>query len=209
MTAQIIPFATMQKMDPALLQEMLKEMAVLQNEQRRQQQQQKQNSWRNIAKPQESAMDPLLGMLLSSMLFGGLFGGFGDMGQNLGALGQLGMLNAAEGSSDATPMDQTTDRMAQMSLMNTVMSGNKSGGGMDMMSVVLMIMILKALTQNGEAQGETGGNGGEMLAPDILRHPKMARFKQNRQSISCSKTLFKRQMNDVFAPRHGTPKLAM
>jgi hypothetical protein len=212
MTAQILPFAGMQNMDPAMMQEMLKQMAAMQHEQRLQlqAQKQKQNNWRNLTK-RDSGMDSMMGLALGMMLFGGLFDGssmfqgLGNMAQSFEGLGEIGLMNMAESANTPNAPTNIMDR-------TPVRSAPKQSGGSDMMSFLMLVMIMKMMSQHNEERGETGGGSGEMFAMDALaRHPKLMQYKRDREHIvGSNKNRFRSQMTDMVAPRRAAaPRLAM
>lgn len=58
---------------------------------------------------------------------------------------------------------------------------------------LIMVLMAAMAAQNRDKARKRDAD----LVPDVLRDPKMARFKQNRHSMACIKTLFKRQVAQV------------
>ena len=62
----------------------------------------------------------------------------------------------------------------------------------------MALMILAAMQEDaaeGTSEGRSGGS--DDVVPDVLRDPKVARFKQNRHSMNCVRTMFQRQAGQV------------
>lgn len=181
--------------------------------------------WRDIAaqpapmpvapSPAESA--PMAGMLLAALLdnlFGGLplfqlFGGM--MGDGISGAAGLGMMATAD---DTTTSKESLHRSAGLNsaLKHSQVKKYRNASASQQAQMQLLQEMAALLLMNMAAQqrGETttDGEGDEGLVPDVLRHPKMARFKQNRHSMSCIRTLFSHE-TDITVPRFTAPRYAM
>ena len=169
--------------------------------------------WSSVAaKPAPSSANegaaPILGMIFSSFfetLFGGMpimqaFDGMvGDSMQGLGTLGVMGAEDGAHASLQRT--GQINHSLKSARIKQHGAASKRQADQMEMLRMMMHMMMNMMAEQNGDASGE----GEESLVPDALRDPKMARFKQNRHSISCVRTLFQREA-EITAPRFEAPR---
>ncbi len=159
--------------------------------------------------PGGMVFETLMMSLLMQTLFGlPMFQGFGfsnDTVQGLAALGS-GLHHSA--ASDG-PREMFDGPSISQSLMNSQRTRFQNASRaqdarvdqlQDMKKHILLILTWLMLQ---EEKGDSGE--GEAIAPDILRHPKLARFKQNRHSMECIRTLFKNQAA-VVTPVFGAPR---
>lgn len=160
-------------------------------------------------------MSCLLGTMFLDMLFGmPVFQGLGDASRGLA---QIGLMSAQEDEHEkpvlrsvpkqpqrVASFDEILMAAQQTEHLKAVASQTNKMRQMAMMRQMLAMLLTQMLTQQDQTEGKSGsGEGG--LVPDVLRDPKLARFKQNRQSISCIRTLFARQAS-MTAPKFQAPK---
>lgn len=162
-------------------------------------------------------MDFFLGM----PLFQGLGGGMG-MGMGAGfseatqGLAHIGVMNAVDSQNTAphlrgmpkasrsTSFDDILITAQQTEHLQAVANQTNKMRQMVMLRQMMAMLLTQMVNAQDQEEGKSGG-GSDGLVPDVLRDPKLARFKQNRQSISCIRTLFQRQ-SDMIAPRHSAPQ---
>lgn len=153
-------------------------------------------------------------MSLLMMLLQCLFGlpVFGGMGEMLKGVIEVAALNMADENNPNMARIKQINKTLSDTQYHKAMRGNQNQ--MQQMEMIKQITTLLMMQmQNGHQDDEdesAGGSTGQShgLAADVLRHPTMARFKQNRQSVSCIRTLFQRQVEQV-APSYSAPRYAM
>ena len=174
--------------------------------------------WRAMANPAptETATGMIFETMLMSLLMQTLFGmpmlsGFGVSDDAIHGLGALGSGMHHEQSDrqshsiekaaliNQALVDAQRARMTQLS--HTQSAKTQQLTAMKRAIATLLISLMNAEEDTGSSEGDEG------LVPDVLRHPKLARFKQNRHSISCVRTMFKNQANAVV-PQFPTLKAA-
>lgn len=148
----------------------------------------------------------LIGSLFLDMFFGGM-PIMSGMGEATRGLAQIGLMNGVEAAHEtqqprkmrmnpapqrAVSFDDVLMTAQQTEHLQAVASQTNKMRQMVMLRQMLAMLVAQMMNNmQEEGEGKSGGDGG--LVPDVLRDPKLARFKQNRQSISCIRTLFQRQ----------------
>jgi hypothetical protein len=199
MTAQILSFDQMKNFDPALLDQMMKQMAALQAEQRRHEklaQKAQSNHWQNMAAaPQDQGMGMFMGLFLAAALFGGFNSPL------MGGLTQLGMMNNAEDGNN-----NTLNNFSQMnSGMKTVASSPALPAQKnDPMNMLFFIALVLKMMQGNEENTGRGGNGGMVAMNPLNDNFVFAQFKQNRQKIVSLKELMGREKERMFVKSSET-----
>ena len=69
----------------------------------------------------------------------------------------------------------------------------------------LMLLLLSMILEQKNAHAAAQKPKTEEVVPDVLRHPRVARFKQNRHSIDCIREAFSRQV-ETMMPRFDKPR---
>jgi hypothetical protein len=115
----------------------------------------------------------------------------------LGFLGTAAHHDAAEKCSQPKDMEEILSALladAQRQQFITAENAQtRQAEELAQMKQMMMAILALMLSQQRNARRDAE------IVPDVLRDPKLARFKQNRQSLSCIKTLFARQA-DLVAP---------
>ena len=176
----------------------------------------KYTNWRAKASSTNPAVETPSGLifetLFMSFMFHSLFGlpmfsGFHlgqDAATGLGALGSA--LHHDMAPSDAKTMERfvnqalLSEQKKRFDDISSAQNAQLSEFG-DMKKMLMLLMAWMVSQQNG---GKSDSGESEHVAPDILRHPKLARFKQNRHSMDCIRSQFKSQAATV-TPLFGSP----
>lgn len=116
--------------------------------------------------------------------------------ENSNTMPDMAMLNAligGQGRKRDQALSGQTMQAANMKKMRTV--------------VMMMVMMMMQDAENTESGGSGEGSmlTGDMMAADVLRHPKLARFKQNRHSLACIREMFQVQAEAVI-PKFNAPR---
>ena len=219
MSAQTTPLYTMSiPSSEALLKEVTEQLAAVQKAQ--QQNKRRYQNWKSVANNPQGHDSMMSGNMLFSFLLEGLFGlpffsGFSEIGQGMAHMGAMQLSDQPDTRKVADPYDlDMTDRAYGKASKHNAAQQKQ----LEMWQQMTMMLILMMMQQLQQQQGESGSGGavgpdrfgmpkrkGEDLVPDALRDPKMARFKQNRATISCIRTMFQRQA-DAVVPRYSAPK---
>lgn len=171
--------------------------------------QKRRSEWRKQNAPQGDNLG-ISGVMFENMLMGllcqSLFGlpmlsGLGFADETIQALGVLGtaLHHDATEKNDAPEMDEAETVSALLLAAERAQFDNaedaQSRQAAELAHLKKMVTVLMAamVLQQRRAPRE------EMVS-DVLREPNIARFKQNRQNLSCVKTLFARQAQMV-APK--------
>lgn len=191
------------------------------------------NMWRHTPlsayATRDGGMDTMMSGMLAGLVVDGFFGGL-PMSDMMKSLAQFGAMNAQEdyNDSNASPeayfaaqqkemrrkmqkqkgpvaFDELTAMMQQEEALDTVLAEQSQVQQLEMLKYMAMMLMMQIMQQERALQTPKSDHG---MATDVLRHPKMARFKQNRQSVSCIRTLFQREMRHV-APRMNAPKCTL
>jgi hypothetical protein len=165
----------------------------------------------------ETPMATMFEMTLMSCLVHALFGlpmmqGLGLADQTVDALGYVaGGAHHSLADGRFAPRTVRGPGAHMMALeqhrVQNALSSQKDKVG-ELLSMKEMIMALLILMLAGETKGDSGKGGEDMLAPDVLRHPKLARFKQNRHSLDCIRSMFQEQAAAKTAARLPTLRCA-
>lgn len=158
----------------------------------------------------------LLGSIFLDMFFGmPMMQGLGDASRGLA---QIGLMNAIEDEQPEQRMRKPAPRAAsfdeilmtaeQTEHLQAVASQTNKMRQMVMLRQMMAMLMAQIMNAQEEGEGKSGSGEGGLVA-DVLREPKLARFKQNRQSISCIRTLFQRQSAMVSAPKFSVPHLKL
>lgn len=158
----------------------------------------------------------LVTVLLDS-LFG--FGLFSSMGQAAQGVAQMtAMEHATRGNQPNGQLQRTAmlnDELNKRAFAMNTSGQKKQTQQMKMLQQMMAMLLMNMLSNQSEDEGSDEGEGmvrakkkQNDVVNDVLRHPTMARFKQNRQSIACIRTMFQRQA-DIVAPKFAAPRYAM
>lgn len=224
-------FAANLRDSESLMQDLAKSLAKLEAAQKITQRAAKAHSqWRPSAPSQsDPGTQAMMNSLLTTFLLDGLFGMpmvssmfqnpmLAGMAEPMHALAQVGMMMGMEDEDEIEPgfyvpspkaqkaahFDDVVFAAEKKAYMKAVTAQKNQKRQMVMMKRMVMMLMLQIMQQQNE---DEEGGGGEALVPDALREPKLARFKQNRQSVSCIRTLFMRQADIVSVPRVRAPHL--
>lgn len=170
--------------------------------------------WKTVAKaprdPQSTQLIDagMMGFFLDFLFGMPMFSGVSDAAQGMMQVGL--MAHQDMGRANAKPSSISFEDLlsSQRRVMNGALSDQKSQAAqMKKMRQMAMLMLWMMMNQDDSdgSQGESEGH--EMIATDVLRHPKLARFKQNRHSLSCIREMFQNQAVSV-APRFDTLRCA-
>lgn len=184
--------------------------------------QKRYSDWRSIAyEPAPSAQQSneliatsLVTVLLDGLFGMGLFSGLGDAAHGMAQM--TAMEHASRGNSQLQRSAQLNEALNKRLFQTSQGAQNGQTQQMKLLQQMMAMLLMSMLTQQGgDETGSAGGSKGQQanaknadVVPDVLRHPAVARFKQNRQSIACIRTMFQRQA-DVVTPKFQALKYAM
>jgi hypothetical protein len=149
----------------------------------------------------------LMGLLVEGLLGLPVFSGLDLADETVRGLGFLGTAlhhDAAEKDGhpirDDAPVLESFLSMAVLDGQKARLDNTDAAHKMQMAELAqlkkMMLMLMAAVAAQNRARD---ADRNADLVPDVLRHPKIARFKQNRHSMTCIKTMFQRQSN-MMAP---------
>jgi len=144
----------------------------------------------------------LMGFFLDFLFGMPMFSGMSDAAKGLLDVGLMAHSDMGRDKQSTMPDMSALNELISMQShrRDAAISGHKSQAAqMKKMRQMVMLMVLMMMQDSEEGSGETGGRAPE-YAQDVLRHPKLARFKQNRHSLACIRTMFQNQADSV-APR--------
>jgi hypothetical protein len=169
--------------------------------------------WRKLTEepaPMHRPENDMMGLSILSMLLQCLFGlpVFAGLGETAKGLLQFGIMGAVDEENPTLSHVKRLNKTLNDTQFNKAM--NKNADQIQQMEMVKAITALLIAHMGGHTEEEStsGGSSDDGLIPDVLRHPTVARFKQNRHSMSCVRTLFQRQAEAV-APRLKTQSCAL
>lgn len=166
----------------------------------------------------------MLGFMMGSMFLDMLFGMpmLSMLGEGSHGLAQVGMMNMLEDDrmrreknkahKEIMPMPRAASfdevvMAAERSECLQAVAAQKNKMRQLVMLRQLMAMLMEQMNTAQDESDEGKGDGTDGLVVDVLREPKMARFKQNRQSMACIRTLFARQ-STIVVPKMNAPRYA-
>jgi hypothetical protein len=175
-------------------------------------------NWKAVVKqPQDAQATALVeaGMMgfFLDFLFGmPIFSGVSDAAKGLLDIGLMGHSDMGRDNMSAMP------DMAALNALISSQSHRRDGAlssqrnqTAQMKKMRQMVMMMLLMMMQDAENGGSGDSEGVSLsqapefAQDVLRHPKLARFKQNRHSLACIRTMFQNQA-DTVAPRFNAPR---
>jgi hypothetical protein len=168
----------------------------------------KYTNWRaraNAGPAGETPSGLVFETLFMSLMFHSLFGMpmFSGLGLGQEAATGLGALGSAL-HHDMAPHDMNTAEhvvntalLAEQKKRFEAISSAQNAQLSEFGDMKKMLMLLMAWMMAQQQSGKSGSGDSEQVAPDVLRHPKLARFKQNRHSMDCIRSLFKDQAATV------------
>lgn len=205
MSGQTTPLYTMSiASSESLLQELVQSLATVRTTQ--QKNTRKYQNWRAVANNPATQNDQMMGgNMLFNFLLEGLFGmplfaGLSDMTQGMAHMGAMSLTDREQ---ERRVVDPYSMDLADAAYENARARNKAQEKQLQMWQHMAMLMLMAMLQQQAQ-QGEKSGDA-DGLVPDILRHPTMARFKQNRASVACIRTMFQRQA-DAVTPSYQAPK---
>jgi len=172
----------------------------------------------------DEGMDTMMNMFLGGVLFASIMGpeGLGGMAPMLGMFGALMMQQNCSGayaSEETVAMDffmqqnmpKNQPKMfsdltleAEQAEMMQQMMGTKPN--MAFVRQLHAMLAMQVAQQQRDAEQQLSKK--QDIVPDVLRKPEMAQFKQNRQSMVCTRTMIRRQTKEMLGAKAPAYKYA-
>ena len=212
MTQQLTPLYSMSmKAGESLMQDLSRAIQQTQNSQLKTKE--RFQNWKAVVKQPADAQGGslveagMMGFFLDFLFGMPMFSGVSDAAKGLLDIGLMAHSDTAKDNKSQMPDLGALNALisGQAHRRDAAISGQKmQSAQMKKMRQMVMLMVLMMMQDSEETSGETGGRAPE-YAQDVLRHPKLARFKQNRHSLSCIREMFQHQAGTV-APRFNAPR---
>lgn len=154
----------------------------------------------------------LVTVLLDSLFGFGMFSGMGDAAHGMAQM--TAMEHTTRGNGQMQRTAQLNEELNKRAFALSTGSQKKQTQQIKMLQQMMAMLLMNMLSsQSGEDEGSEEGEmfkakaKNDDMVHDVMRHPAMARFKQNRQSIACIRTMFQRQA-DIVTPKMNAPRYA-